>query len=115
MDSFLLISGLAYFVCVLLPHKVSNMPGNRWIERITMGSMGALILSNLFLFNNFYLWAFLGIMYVPASLLSYFHYVKWFIRGEEDRTNNLTQTSMFVWDLLISLISFSKVMGGLVL
>ena len=107
VKAFLVATGLAYLACVALPNPTTNLP-NRWFERISMVILGSLILLNTLVFDDFWVWLVLGVIFVPACLFSYFGYVQWRVRWNEG-VSDVVQMTMFVWDLLISVVCLSQI------
>lgn len=113
-NAFLLMTIIAYVIAVYLPKPViKNLP--RWQERIAMLLSGTFLLINLLLNIN-WLWLLSGCIWTLAALLSYLGYVQWNVLWKlyyepEPRYmfSEGAQMTMFLWDIAIAVVCFTKV------
>ncbi len=114
IPAFLLASSVAYYCFILLPKPVMKNIDRR-IERLIMFVLGTTILCfvalSKFAINTWWttcLWAGLGIFYVFAAVLSYLGYSKWNVLWQEEKSNDIAQIAMWLWDLAIAICAFMK-------
>lgn len=99
VDAFLVVTCMAYFIATGFPKKFQqNVPFI--VEKVAFILLGIFILASITL-DNVWLWSVLGTIYVILALLSYKGYQNW--------SSTAQNLFMACWDLLIAIISISKV------
>ena len=107
LDAFLIASSVAYLLLLVSP-KPATWIKSPVLEKLLFGIMGTLILTNLFYFDFSLSWFGLVVLYVAGCLWSYVGYLKWrvFWKGG---MSEAAQMAMAFWDLMISVICFTKI------
>ena len=109
VDAFLLVSGVAYLVAVLLPKPIVKVPNlSGLLENCIFLFFGLSILLNLAVYDQEYVWVALGIMETVNCGLTFLGHQQWNVLWKTE-ASDAAQIAMWAWDLAIAVCCFMKI------